>query len=401
MLDFRARRQSISHLQLSPYSFFPSTSDSVTTRHATMSKLSQGLNIREKPSLAARSTQAKRKTIFDDSDSGDGADALSAPADKTTSISTLGGLQKHVSRPLSSKNPSLISKKSNAPLQPPKRPPKVSSTENLSSKYTSTKHTQQAQDLDPSIYDYDAVYDSMKAAPLSSNSAASGEETKSKYMAALKAAADVRKKDQIRAKDKLIAKEREAEGDEFADKEKFVTAAYKRQQEEMRRLEEEEKAKEAEAEERRRRDGGGMKALHRSMLEKEDEKHRSMMRAAEENKGKKPVEKAEERKEKTEVEMAKEKGAIVNEDGEVVDKRQLLSAGLNAGAAPKAKKVPLKPEPKTSGRKNESERERETREFEEQLLGKHGMDTDSDGEDVRASKSRKMEDELLAGLGSP
>lgn len=41
-----------------------------------------------------------------------------------------------------------------------------------------------------------------------------------------------------------MAREREAEGDEFADKEAFVTQAYKDQQAEVRKAEAEEKARE-------------------------------------------------------------------------------------------------------------------------------------------------------------
>jgi len=51
----------------------------------------------------------------------------------------------------------------------------------------------------------------------------------------------LRKQDRLRAEDKMIAKEREREGDEFKDKDQFVTPGYLKQQEEMRRVEEEEK----------------------------------------------------------------------------------------------------------------------------------------------------------------
>lgn len=42
----------------------------------------------------------------------------------------------------------------------------------------------------------------------------------------------------------MIQREREAEGDEFADKERFVTQAYKDQMADIRHAEEEEKARE-------------------------------------------------------------------------------------------------------------------------------------------------------------
>ena len=362
-----------------------------------MSRLGYGLNITKKPPLGQRPPPAKRKTIFDD-DSGpeDGPDDRDAPE----SISTLGGLQ-----------PSSISTKSSkpthtAPSSRPSKPPKISQYGDLSTNHSSNKHSKSAQDLDPNIYDYDAVYDSLHAKSASSTSAADIEK-KPKYMGNLLAAAEVRKRDQLRAKEKMLAKERELEGDEFADKEKFVTGAYKRQQEEMKRLEEEEVRKEKEAEERKRREGGGMKAMYKNLLERDEMKHKEVMKAVEEGKGKDNKadgEEKETKKGKSEAELAKEKGAVTNEEGQVVDKRQLLSAGLNAASAPKPKPAP---DPRSrgsgpGGRRGgrESARERETRNFEEQLLGKHGADHDSDDETDRASNSRKLEDELL-GFGSP
>ncbi|KAL9043940.1 MAG: hypothetical protein Q9214_002889, partial [Letrouitia sp. 1 TL-2023] len=381
--------------------------------HATMPTLSYGLNITKKPSLA-RPSPAKRKTIFDD-DSGpeDGTDNN----DDYEAISTLGGLQ---SSTVSSSPKHL---KSNTKLDgpnKPSKPPKTSQFGDLSTNYSTSKHSREAQSIDPSIYEYDSIYDSLHAKPKPSSSpSASGtgngtnEPRKARYMSDLLAAAEVRKRDQLRAKEKMLAKEREAEGDEFADKEKFVTAAYKRQQEEMRKAEVEEATREKEAEARQRREGGGMKHFYKGMLEKGEKRHDEAMRRAEEAKekglseGKDTDEKAE--KEKSEAELAKEKGAIVNEEGQVVDKRQLLNAGLNPGSAPKVKAKTLDVRREQRGReretrrggRGESDRERETRLFEEQLLGKRGFDdgeNEKDGGD-RASKSRKMEDEILAMIG--
>lgn len=361
-----------------------------------MSKLSYGLNVTKKPPLVQRPPPAKRKTIFDDdSGSEDGPDE----AGSAKPISTLdGGLQP-------SSSVKTAKSAHTAPPSRPSKPPKISQYGDLSTNHSTNKHSKTAQDLDPNIYDYDAVYDSLHAKPSSSNSTADSEK-KPKYMSNLLAAAEVRKRDQLRAKEKMLAKERELEGDEFADKEKFVTGAYKRQQEEMKRLEEEEVQKEKEAEERKRREGGGMKALYKNLLERDEVKHKEIMKAVEEGRGKedKANGQKEGKKEKSEAELAKEKGAIINEEGQVVDKRQLLSAGLNAASAPKPK-APPDPRSRGSGpgggrSGKESARERETRNFEDQLLGKHGADDSSDDEADRASKSRKLEDELL-GFGSP
>lgn len=398
-----------------------------------MSKLSYGLNLTKKvPSLSARPPPAKRKTIFDDDsgpedgpdDQGDGAEA----------VTTIGGLQATTAHA----NPSTKPSNGEIPSKPLSKPSKISQFGDLSTNHSTSQHARSAQHIDPSIYDYDAVYDSLHSAPKPSDPS-TAEKSKPKYMTSLLAAAEVRKRDALRAKEKMLAREREAEGDEFADKEKFVTAAYKRQQAEMARLEAEEVDKEREAEERRRREGGGMKGLYKSILERNEERHRDVVKAVEENKGK-VVEGggAEEVKEekKSEADLARETGAVVNEEGVVVDKRQLLSAGLNASKSGTAAKRP--PDPRNMGTQSargprkggggggggrETSRERETRLFEEQLLGKsgsgsagretsldretrlfegqvlgkRGMDDDSD--DERAAKSRKLEDEILGRLG--
>ena len=361
-----------------------------------MSTLSYGLNITKKPPLGTRPPPAKRKTIFDD-DSGpeDGPDDEDTPE----SISTIGGFHS-----ASTKTSPPRSKRSSPPTRTLK-PPKISQYGDLSTTHSTTKHSKTAQEIDPNIYDYDAVYDSLHAKSASSSTSAADIEKKPKYMENLLAAAEVRKRDQLRAKEKMLAKEREMEGDEFADKEKFVTGAYKRQQEEMRKLEEEEAIREQEAEERKRREGGGMKALYKNILERDEQKHKEIIKNVEDRKGKEDGEASmekERKKGKTEAELAKERGAVINEEGQVVDKRQLLNAGLNAASAPKPKAPPdSKSRRAGSGDgPKETARERETRIFEEQLLGKRSASDDSDDDNERAAKSRKLEDELL-GLGTP
>jgi len=65
-----------------------------------------------------------------------------------------------------------------------------------------------------------------------------------KYMARLIETAEVRKRDRLRAEDKMVQREREMEGEEFAEKDSFVTPAYLAQQEELRKIEDEERKKE-------------------------------------------------------------------------------------------------------------------------------------------------------------
>ena len=99
---------------------------------------------------------------------------------------------------------------------------------------------------DPSIYDYDGAWEVMKRVDRSKKKTEEIDTAlrKPKYMEDLLAAAEIRRRDQLRAKEKMLQKEREEEGEEFKDKESFVTGAYKKQQEEMRKLEEEERLRE-------------------------------------------------------------------------------------------------------------------------------------------------------------
>lgn len=228
---------------------------------------------------------------------------------------------------------------------------------NLSALHSSKKHAKEAEELDPSIYSYDAVYDSLHAKPEKSNASAETNEVP-KYMTNLLRSAEIRKRDQTRARDRQLAKEREAEGDEFADKESFVTSAYKKQQEELRKMEEEEEKREKEEEERRKKNGGaGMVGFYRDVLSRGEERHQEAVKAAEEaasrvKAGETAEDSTKEKDEKSESQKAaelNEKGGrvAVNEEGQVVDKRQLLTAGLNV--APKPKTAPSAA-PKTAAR---------------------------------------------------
>ena len=291
-----------------------------------MPTLAYGLNITKKPQATSPANPPiKRKRLFDEDNDDDQDAALAENA--AEEIEIFGGLSA-TPQPPSTK---LIGKSS--PDSIPKRP-KVSQRGDLSSSYTAAKHSKAAQEIDSSVYDYDAVYDSLHAKPASST--ASSVSKGPKYMSNLLAAADIRKRDQLRAKEKMLLKEREDEGDEFADKEKFVTGAYKAQQEEIKRTEEEEARREA-AEEEKRRKGGGMVGLYKDMLDRTEERHAQIVKAVEENKGKAQSDETlvEPDAEHVEAELAKAKGATVNEDGQIVDKRQLLRAGLNVALKPK------------------------------------------------------------------
>jgi hypothetical protein len=251
--------------------------------------------------------------------------------------------KKQPKKPTTAQPPPLLSQ-SKQPPQPSLTAPNPFT--DLSSALTSRKHAASAEAADPSIYDYDAAYDSFKAAKAAaaSSSKDATAEKRPKYFNALLTAAEVRERDRQIAEEKRLQRERAAEGDEFADKEKFVTEAYRRQQEANRKLQEEEERREEE--ERKRNKGRGLAEFYKGMLERGEREHALLVKAAEEGVQPPPANgdgglEGEEDKEKSAAERAREINAmggnvLVNEEGEVVDKRQLLKGGLNVAAKKKA-----------------------------------------------------------------
>ncbi|KAK5018487.1 putative nuclear speckle splicing regulatory protein 1 like protein [Cryomyces antarcticus] len=375
-----------------------------------MTTLKYGLNIQKKPVLnSGRPAPGKRKPIF-----GDDASDNEETAEDANAAEEVGVFDADKSaRPASELSKVAIDKP----------PPKLSSRKDklpvsqygdLSSRLTHQKHAAEATSVDPSVYDYDAAYDALhaKSAAKKASEREDAQLRKPKYMDHLLAAAEVRKRDQLRAKDKLLQKEREAEGDEFADKEKFVTSAYKEQEEEVRRLEEEEKKREEEQAANKKK--LGMQGFYRSMMELEGRKHKELEEAAAQivKPGDAvPIDSAPQ--ERSEVELAKELNAkggniIINDEGQVADKRQLLSAGLNVVPKPKsASTAPSAASARTSGSQQayqgvssskQAMRERQTRLLEAQLEQATKRAADDEEEERRrvehAAKSRKTESDI-------
>ncbi|KAI4814313.1 hypothetical protein KUCAC02_003511 [Chaenocephalus aceratus] len=81
---------------------------------------------------------------------------------------------------------------------------------------------------DSTVYDYDAVYDDIQKQRIDNKKKMlGGVDKKPKYIHQLLRAVEDRKKEQERRDERKIQKEREAEGEEFADKDAYVTSAYK------------------------------------------------------------------------------------------------------------------------------------------------------------------------------
>ncbi|KAK8088042.1 coiled-coil domain-containing protein 55-domain containing protein [Apiospora hydei] len=359
--------------------------------------LSYGLNL--KKATNSKPAPPKRKPIFGgDDDSDDDGASNSGP--QATKISELDDDD------FSSK-PAALSKKS---LQKPQ----ISMFGDLSSSLESRKRQEAVEELDPSIYDYDGVYDSLKPEKVA---APEDVDRRPKYMKSLLQSAAVRKRDALIAEEKKVAREREEEGEEYADKEKFVTEAYKKQQEENRRIEAEERVREEE--EAKKNKGGGMTAFYKDLLNRGDQRHAEVMKAAEDKAKSKSGPQApddesqDQQKARTEADIAKElnsKGGSVaiNDDGQVVDKRELLKGGLNLGAK---KKPEVRRDQRETERKQDrssagfvgaggkqSMRERQSRMMEAQLEESLKRSRENEAEErekvERAAKSRKTEGEI-------
>ncbi|KAK4561729.1 hypothetical protein LTR86_004408 [Recurvomyces mirabilis] len=257
----------------------------------------------------------------------------------------------------------------------------------LSSMNAAAAKVKAAEGLDASIFDYDSFHDAKTTVSDAKKAAARQEavERKPKYINNLLDAAARRKQDQTIAKEKLLQKEREAEGDEFADKEKFVTGAYKEQQEETRRLEEEEKQKaEAEAKRKRALGGGGMQGFYKNMMDLTEQQHQESIDAAARAAKISPTGESTQASGTTGESAAdlRAKGIHLNEDGQIIDKRELLTAGLNVSAKPGDGSARNADHLRVSGDKQaqpafqrnnaarDAQRERQSRMMEEQLAEK-------------------------------
>lgn len=337
-----------------------------------------------KKPAAAKPRPPPRKAAFGGGDSDDEAQGTPKTEEAITELDGFAS----TSAPSASASTSIRPKHGKLPQEPPKLKAKADSTRqfgDLSSALTSKKYADQAEALDPSVYDYDAAYDAIEAVKKHREAEVKKDTTqrKARYMTDVTKAAEQRERDRSIAEMKKIQREREAEGDEFADKEKFVTEAYKKKQVEDRIAEEEEKRREQE--ERKKNKFGGMTGFHKELLEREDQRRLEMEKMAAEvakSGGLPTVEDGE--KEKTETDIARElnqKGAAVaiNEEGDVVDKRQLLRGGLNLGAKKKTEEPQKQSQPSSDSRPRDQSkghfgsggkqamRERQTRMLEAQL----------------------------------
>ncbi|KAH9946042.1 coiled-coil domain-containing protein 55-domain containing protein [Epithele typhae] len=228
------------------------------------------------------------------------------------------------------------------------------------------KKMEEEQRVDATVFEYDEVYDKMQEAKLRQKEAkeSDSKERKPKYISGLLQSAATRRLDHLRAEEKMIQRERELEGDEFKDKGAFVTQAYKDQMAELREAEEEERQREeAERKKNKGNIGTGMAHFYRKLLEESEQQHEQTVAATE-----KPtigpqgpnltITKPTDFTPKSDAELAhaaREQGKEVelNDDNQIVDKRELLSAGLNL-SAPNTRKLGLQLSSKAKAKEGEN-----------------------------------------------
>ncbi|KAH7926314.1 hypothetical protein BV22DRAFT_1009366 [Leucogyrophana mollusca] len=237
--------------------------------------------------------------------------------------------------------------------------------QNVESSKAAKKRMEQEMQVDSTVYQYDEVWDRMQEVKLRQKEAkeVDAKQRKPKYIEGLLTSAATRRLDHLRAEEKMIQRERESEGDDFKDKEAFVTQAYKDQMAEVRRAEQEEK--EREEQEKKKRKGTsstGMAHFYRKLLEDSEQQHEEAVAAT--STQSKPIigpqgpttnltiTKPPEFTPKSDAELARQareqgKEVELNDDNQIVDKRELLSAGLNL-SAPNTRRLGLQSSSKKS-----------------------------------------------------
>ncbi|KAK4878768.1 hypothetical protein RN001_011274 [Aquatica leii] len=99
---------------------------------------------------------------------------------------------------------------------------------------------EKAIEEDPTVFQYDELYDDMEAKRKESKLSRKDLNKKPKYINKLLQSAERRKRENERRIERQVQREREAEGNEFQDKESFVTSAYRAKLEELKKLDEQE-----------------------------------------------------------------------------------------------------------------------------------------------------------------
>ncbi|XP_011188904.2 nuclear speckle splicing regulatory protein 1 [Zeugodacus cucurbitae] len=144
-------------------------------------------------------------------------------------------------RPVS--KPSIFDESSSDDESRPQFKPRISVAQGPSLMERRIARTMQEKALkeDPTVFQYDELYDEMESKREQEQEVKSKEPKKPKYIGRLMEFAERRKLENELRVERQVQKEREEEGEEFKDKESFVTSTYRKKLEEMRKLQEQEK----------------------------------------------------------------------------------------------------------------------------------------------------------------
>ncbi|KAH8343062.1 hypothetical protein KR059_004681, partial [Drosophila kikkawai] len=126
-----------------------------------------------------------------------------------------------------------------APQLKPKGP-SVSSGPSLMERRVARRQQEKALAEDPTIFQYDELYDEMDRGREEAKQTKSQEPRKPKYIGRLMEHAERRKLEKELRIERQVQKDREAEGEKFKDKDTYVTAAYRKKLESIRLLQEQE-----------------------------------------------------------------------------------------------------------------------------------------------------------------
>ncbi|KAH8266007.1 hypothetical protein KR026_010847 [Drosophila bipectinata] len=128
----------------------------------------------------------------------------------------------------------------NAPQMRSKGTSGVSSGPSLMERRVARKLHEKALEEDPTIFQYDELYDEMDKGREEEKQTKSKEPRKPKYINKLMEHAERRKLEKELRIERQVQKDRDAEGEKFKDKDTYVTAAYRKKLESIRLLQEQE-----------------------------------------------------------------------------------------------------------------------------------------------------------------
>ncbi|MBW0532789.1 hypothetical protein O181_072504 [Austropuccinia psidii MF-1] len=293
---------------------------------------------------------------------------------------------------------------------------------------------EEALKIDSNVFAYDEVYDDMKSVEkeIKLEKIKNGAERKPQYISGLIQTAKQREIDRIRAEDKMVQRERETEGLEFADKDAFVTPAYLKQQEELKKAEEEERLKADKVTPSK----DGMALFYKNILNENAKRHEATMEAVVKRKAKtnnslglaatlsasqttsgtvtsyvqppqydpEPEIVPSDVKLAAEIEAKLGQKVDLDDEGKIIDHRQLLTGGLNLG--PPKLIGPQKPKKAGFGlsiaerarqerEKAEAEAEERRKEEEKDLEDEEGLSQAEKLKLSRERQSRLLQQQLL------